>query len=73
MFDFCLGRGREGPRKFLGKWEGILQTDGYAAYDAIGGPKLVHVGCWAHYPDSNVIRSGTSKGLSIGRSARTVS
>ena len=48
VFDFCLGRGREGPRKFLGKWEGILQTDGYAAYNDIGGPKLVHVGCWAH-------------------------
>jgi transposase len=48
VFDFCLGRGREGPRKFLGEWEGILQTDGYAAYDGIGGPKLVHVGCWAH-------------------------
>jgi hypothetical protein len=25
-----------------------LQTDGYQAYDTIGGPKLVHVGCWAH-------------------------
>ncbi len=48
VFDFCLGRGREGPRKFLGQWEGILQTDGYAAYYDIGGPKLVHVGCWAH-------------------------
>jgi transposase len=48
VFDFCLGRGREGPKKFLGQWEGILQTDGYAAYDDIGGPKLVHVGCWAH-------------------------
>ncbi len=48
VFDFCLGRGREGPRKFLGQWEGILQTDGYAAYHDIGGPKLVHVGCWAH-------------------------
>lgn len=48
VFDFCLGRGREGPRKFLDQWEGILQTDGYAAYDDIGGPKLVHVGCWAH-------------------------
>jgi transposase len=48
VFEFCLGRGREGPRKFLGKWEGILQTDGYQAYDGIGGPKLVHVGCWAH-------------------------
>lgn len=48
VFEFCLGRGREGPRKFLGQWEGILQTDGYTAYDDIGGPKLVHVGCWAH-------------------------
>jgi transposase len=26
----------------------ILQTDGYSAYDDIGGPKLVHVGCWVH-------------------------
>lgn len=48
VFEFQLGRGREGPRKFLGAWEGILQTDGYQAYDDIGGPKMVHVGCWAH-------------------------
>lgn len=48
VFDFCLGRGREGPKKFLEKWEGILQTDGYQAYEGVGGPKLVQVGCWAH-------------------------
>jgi transposase len=48
VFDFCLGRGREGPKKFLGQFEGILQTDGYVAYDRVGGPKLVHAGCWAH-------------------------
>jgi transposase len=48
VFDFQLGRGREGPRKFLGEWEGILQTDGYQAYEGVGGPKMVHVGCWAH-------------------------
>ena len=48
VFEFCLGRGREGPRKFLGQWEGVLQTDGYAAYDDVGGPKMVRVGCWAH-------------------------
>lgn len=48
VFDFQLGRGRDGPRKFLGNWEGILQTDGYQAYDNIGGKQLVHVGCWAH-------------------------
>ena len=48
VFDFCLGRGREGPNEFLGQFEGILQTDGYAAYDRVGGPKLVHAGCWSH-------------------------
>jgi hypothetical protein len=25
-----------------------LQSDGYGAYDHIGGPKLVHAACWAH-------------------------
>jgi transposase len=48
VFEFQLGRGREGPQKFLGDWEGILQTDGYQAYDHVGGPNMVHVGCWAH-------------------------
>ncbi|MEO7142370.1 MAG: IS66 family transposase [Bryobacteraceae bacterium] len=48
VFESCLGRGREGSQKFLGQWEGILQTDGYQAYDNIGGPKMLHVGCWAH-------------------------
>ena len=28
VFDFRLGRGRDGPRRFLGQFEGILQTDG---------------------------------------------
>jgi len=48
VFDFQLGRGRDGPKKFLGGFNGILQTDGYAAYDKVGGPKLVHGACWTH-------------------------
>jgi transposase len=48
VFDFRLGRGRDGPKRFLGQFEGILQTDGYAAYDQIGGPSMVHAACWAH-------------------------
>ena len=48
MFDFRLGRGRAGPKEFLGRFKGILQTDGYTAYDQVGGPKMVHVCCWAH-------------------------
>jgi hypothetical protein len=48
VFDFRMGRGREGPKRFLGQFEGILQTDGYTAYDTTGGPKMVHAACWAH-------------------------
>ena len=48
VFDFRLGRGRDGPKQFLGKFQGLLQTDGYAAYDQIGGPKIVHACCWSH-------------------------
>jgi transposase len=48
VFEFRMGRGREGPKEFLGQFEGILQTDGYVVYDHVGGPKLVHAGCWAH-------------------------
>jgi transposase len=48
VFDFRLGRGRDGPKRFLGQFEGILQTDGYTAYDQIGGTRMVHAACWAH-------------------------
>jgi transposase len=48
VFDFRLGRGRDGPKQFLGQFEGLLQTDGYAAYDQIGRPRMVHAGCWSH-------------------------
>jgi hypothetical protein len=40
VFAFRLGRGREGPKRFLGQFEGILQTDSYTAYDQIGGGLL---------------------------------
>jgi transposase len=48
IFEFRMGRGREGPMRFLENFAGILQTDAYAAYDRVGGPKMVHAGCWAH-------------------------
>jgi transposase len=48
VFDFRMGRGREGPVRFLGEYEGILQTDGYAAYGRVGGSRMVHAACWAH-------------------------
>ena len=48
IFDFRLSRSREGPKQFLGHFNGILQTDGYSGYDRVGGPRLIHAGCWAH-------------------------
>jgi transposase len=48
VFDFRAGRGRDGPKRFLGRFEGLPQTDGYAAYDQVGGARMVHAGCWSH-------------------------
>jgi transposase len=48
VFDFRMGREREGPKEFLGNFEGRLQSDGYSVYDHLGGPKIVHAACWAH-------------------------
>jgi transposase len=48
VFDFRMGRELEGPKGFLGNFEGRLQSDGYSVYDHVGGPKIVHAACWAH-------------------------
>jgi len=48
VLDFRMGRGREGPLKFLGKFSGFLQSDGYSAYDCIGGAGIQYAGCMAH-------------------------
>jgi transposase len=47
VFEFQMGRGREGPRKFLEGFRGKLQSDGYGAYDKLG-QGIVYVGCLAH-------------------------
>src|SRR4030088_3248792 len=57
VFDFRMGREREGPKRFLGNFEGILQSDGYGGYGYIGGESIVHAACWAHYPEHGFIRS----------------
>jgi len=48
VFDFQASRGRDGPKQFLGQFAGLLQTDGYAAYEHIGGLEMVHACCWSH-------------------------
>lgn len=47
VFDFRMGRSREGPAEFLRNFEGTLQCDGYSAYDKLG-QGIGYAGCWAH-------------------------
>lgn len=46
VFDFRINRARAGPVKFLRDYGGILQHDGYEAYDHVLG--VTHVACMAH-------------------------
>jgi transposase len=47
VFDFQMGRGREGPQAFLKHFRGKLQCDGYRVYaDLAEG--ITYVGCMAH-------------------------
>lgn len=49
VFDYTATRAREGPEAFMQGYEGYLQADAYAGYDAmyrIG--KIQEVACWAH-------------------------
>ena len=49
VFDFRMGRDREGPRQFLGQFAGILQTDGYSVYlRDVGGAGMTHAACLTH-------------------------
>jgi transposase len=43
-------RSREAAKHVLGKFEGILMSDGYAVYEALarGAPRIRPVHCWAH-------------------------
>ena len=47
IFDFQMGRSREGPAAFLKGFRGKLQSDGYGAYDKLG-EGIVYVACAAH-------------------------
>ena len=47
IFEFQMGRGRDGPREFLKGFRGQLQSDGYRAYADLG-EGIVYVGCGAH-------------------------
>ena len=48
LFEYYPTRGGQ-ALDFLRNFTGIIQTDGYVSYDALGGqPGIIHVGCLAH-------------------------
>lgn len=49
VFDFTLGRSRDGPQQFLKGFRGTLLADAYGGYDGVVvGNNMVRAGCWAH-------------------------
>jgi transposase len=48
VYDFRMGRGREGPKAFLAGFSGILQCDGYPGYNELESKEIIRAGCWAH-------------------------
>jgi transposase len=49
IFDFTLGRGRDGPMTFLKDFKQTLLADGYSGYEGIVvGNDITRAGCWAH-------------------------
>ena len=67
VFDFRMGRGRDGPRGFLGNFEGRLQTDGYIGCEKVGGPKLTR---FLDHPElelSNNLAENHMRGVALDR------
>lgn len=49
IYDFTMGRNREGPVDFLGDYNQVLLADGYAGYNGVvAGNALTRAGCWLH-------------------------
>jgi transposase len=48
-YEYAPTRGAEVIERILDGFQGFMQTDGYAGYDALGKQSgIVHVGCFAH-------------------------
>ena len=50
VFVWSLSRAAQEPKQLLEKFQGKLQTDGYAAYESLAKQRedIVLIGCWAH-------------------------
>ena len=49
VFDFTLDRSRDGPLRFLKKYDQVLVADAYGGYNGVvTGNQITRAGCWAH-------------------------
>lgn len=49
LFEYDPSRGGEVPLRLFDGFKGYLQTDGYAAYNAVvDANAIIHLGCWDH-------------------------
>ena len=48
LFDYRHGRGKTGPAEVLKNFNGLLQTDGYAAYETLDTSRITLFHCMAH-------------------------
>ena len=73
LFHYDPGRGGKVATELVGNFQGYLQTDGYAGYNALGEREgIVHVGCLAHVRRKfmDVLKASSKK--SAGGTAQTV-
>ena len=57
-FAYSPDRKGEHPAGHLKNYRGILQADGFAGFNRLYETgTIVEAECWAHYPESDIIRS----------------
>jgi len=70
-FSYTPDRKGEHTRRHLSDFTGVLHADGYAGFDKLfESGRIREAACWAHYPESPVIRSVSSGRLRCLRSER---
>jgi len=73
LFHYDPGRSGKVAAELVGDFQGYLQTDGYAGYNALGEREgIIHVGCLVHVRRKfmDVLKSGSKKNK--GGTAQTV-
>ncbi|CCO22268.1 IS66 family transposase [Maridesulfovibrio hydrothermalis] len=64
LFHYAPSRAGKIATEIVGDFKGVLQTDGYAGYNALGGSEgIVHAGCLVHVRRKfmDVLKAGSKK------------